>query len=279
MRTIIVINDNSAHAIHAAEVALYIAVKNNANLLLANLTPVNENKLLKFETVLNDGCYPLFEAGEEKVNLEEHLNRLNVHEDDFKPSIDRFDASSFEERDFSDYSDKHNVWMIIQGCGDMNTPIDMPSLNTYSLLNFIKCPLMFIPSTFTANTFVRAVYMADLRYGQPSVVRYMSGFLKNYHAHLLFAHLSASGLPDMELDYAFTLFKETIGSAIDYDQIAFNNVKERNMDKAIDVLVHGMSTDLLAVVNYQYHFKEVLGKYILLKQLPQISIPLMVFPF
>jgi nucleotide-binding universal stress UspA family protein len=279
MQTIIVINDDSTLAAHAAGVALHIAQKHNANLLLANLTAVDESKTIEYETSINKGYHIARETYEEQTSLADYLRDLCSDFQGFKPAVESLDASNLQEREFADLAAKYNAWMIIQGCGDIDTSYAMPSFDSYSLLNFIKCPLMFIPSTFTVKSFERAVYMADLRYGQPSVVRYLSNFLKTYRANLLFAHLSASGLPDMEMEYALTLFKETIGSAVSYDQIGFNNIKERKMEKAIDVLVHGMGTDLLAVVNHQFHFKELLSKSMSLKQLPQTVIPIMIFPF
>ena len=278
MRTIIVINDNSAQVIHAAEAAFYIAETNKANLILANLVVVNEIKREKI--TVTPGNISTHEASEEQAtDLAGHLQSLSPVHADFKPEIKSIDASNMQESELVDFINKQNTWMIIQGCGDLNTADAMPFINTYSLLNFIRCPLMFIPLSFKGKSFERMVYMADLRYCQPTVIKYATAMAKHHRANFLFAHLSASGLPNMEQDYAFSLFKESVGSAIKYEQVSFSNIKERNTDTALDVLIHGMKTDLLILVNQQYHFKEVLGKFMEAKQLPQSQIPVIVFPF
>lgn len=278
MRTIVVINDNTPHAVHAAEAALAIAQTCKANLLLANL--VAQNETLNAKASVTHGYNQSHDSDENITDdLASHLKMRQVTAAGYKPRVTNLNAVNLTESELADVLNKHNVWMVIHGCGDMKLTADISLIDPFILLNLIKCPLVFMPLTYHARVFQRIVYMTDLRYCQPSVVRYMAEFAKPYASNLLLGHLSASGLPDMALDYALSLFKETVGTAVKYNQLAFSNIKERDVKTAIDVLVQGMHTDMLVVVNHQYHFKQVLGNLIALKQLPQTPVPIMVFPF
>jgi nucleotide-binding universal stress UspA family protein len=278
MRTIIVINDNSDQALHAAEVALTIAQKNKANLLLANYA-----KSCTLEYTLTSVPHD-FDIKNEltedpEATLAHHLATLNAVHTGFKPQISDLDISELSKNELVEFINKNNIWMLVQGCGDTNADVSLNFIDTCSLLNFVKCPLLFIPESFDAVQFERIVYMTDLRYCQLSVARFMASFSKNYEAKLLVAHLSASGMPDMEQAYATSLFKETVGRYISYTKLKFNNIKEKSLEKAVDVLVHGLNTELLVLVNHQFHYKEVLNKFFSVRKVPQIGIPLLLFPF
>lgn len=277
MRSIVVINDNSQYAKHAASVALIIAQKNKANLLLANLMAHNE--IAQVDAGIVHAYSHYYESDESNaIDLVTYLKMQQGTGGGYKPEIANLDAVNLNENELADLLNKHNAWMVLHGCG-YNETNDISLLNPYLLLNVIKCPLMFVPPTCSPQGFERIVYMTDLRYCRSSVVRYLSEFARPYMSQLLLGHLSASGLPDMALDYALSFFKETLGSVINYNQLAFSNIKERKVEKAFDVLIQGMGTDMLVLMNHQYHFKEVLGRSISSNQLPYTSIPVMVFPF
>ena len=160
MRTIIVINDNSNQAMHAAEVALYIAQKNNANILLANIIKVAENTSVTSQTAGNNQ-----DVDEEELStdLAAHLLTLNASEGKFKPAVNNLDAYGLSESELAEHINKNNSWMLVQGCGENSTAYNAGLLNCYALLDMIKCPLLFVPETFKATNIERMVYIADLR--------------------------------------------------------------------------------------------------------------------
>ena len=277
MRTIIVINDNSDEALHAAEVALTVAQKNKANLLLANFVKTAKPNQVKV-SVTHDYDIKNDLAEEQETNLAQYLVSITATNTGFVPVISNLDVSELQTHELVDFINRNNTWMMVQGCGEANVA-PMQSFNCYSLLNAVKCPILFIPKTFKAVDFEQIVYMTDLRYCQLSVARFLTNFAKKFDANLLLAHLSASGLPHIQQEYAGELFNETVGRYLSYDKLRFNNIKETSLDKALDVLIHGMNTELLVLVNHQFHFKEVLEKSLSQNQLPQIGIPLMLFPF
>jgi hypothetical protein len=95
---------------------------------------------------------------------------------------------------------------------------------------------------------------------------------------MIVTHISAKGLSPIEDHYATSLFCESVSSNVKYDRLIFNNIKERDSQKALDIMVHEMQTDMVVVVNHRFHFEEIMGRYITDILPEHITIPLMVFP-
>jgi hypothetical protein len=82
----------------------------------------------------------------------------------------------------------------------------------------------------------------------------------------------------MEHNYAFDVFKDTIARPASHDHFHFNNIRERDIPKAIDILANDMKTDLLVLVNHRYHFNELFGDAIPYRLPAYIRIPVLLFP-
>jgi len=279
MKTIIVINDGSPAGEHAAGVALGIAQKVNANLLVANA--------VKVPSPVNLREYVLVRGGhEEKVEelkspgLETRPGPIDHNLDgNFTPQIEFVDASDFSLNDFVHFIIGNNAWMLVKGASD-EAPADDAylSANIQSILNRVGCPLLLIPEKAHLKDFECIAYMADLRYCQIPVVNYLAQLARHYQAKIQIAHVSAKGLPDMDERYARSFFSEAICRKVHYDELYFNNIREKDLQRVIDVLIHGMKTDLLVLINHQFHFEELMGRCIT-SQLPgYITVPVLVFP-
>lgn len=279
MKTILIINDGSAEAKHAGELALQIGRKINANLLLANAQKVGALAPVK-EYVLTSGKK---EAGSETItSLTGYLKSLATTDqpaDTFKPEITEIDISAYHEKELIELIIKTNIWMIVKGLTE--TPVinhETKPINIHGVLNRVGCPLLIVPAHFGLKEFERIVYMADLRYCKMLVLRHLVELAKPYQASLMVAHISAGGLVPIEDHYAASLFRETVSNKVKYDGLIFNNIKERDSQKALDIMVHEMQTDLVVVVNHRFHFEEIVGRYITDILPENITIPLMVFP-
>lgn len=278
MKTILIINDNSPEAKHAAEFALAVAQKTKANLTLAN-TFVKTQKSVGLVTAGGSGKIVMEEYQTSK--LLEHLKMLNnKHVADFKPEIEELDASSMDECGLAGMINLNQTWMMIKGMAD-TLPVESTdhSLNMHVVLNKVLCPLFLIPVSWSIKDIERMVYIADLRYCRIQVVRYLAELARPWKADLSVAHTSAKGLPDMAEKYALTVFSDEIGKNVKYDQLFFNNIKEKDLSKTVDVLINGMHNDVLVMVNHRFHFEEILGRYITDTLPVHLNIPLLIFPY
>ncbi|MDR3697406.1 hypothetical protein [Mucilaginibacter sp.] len=281
MKTIVVINDSSAEAEHAAELALSIAQMVNADLLIANV--FKENTMVKIAE------YVLVAAGADSSDMVKTSNKQSLlsklmalncsHKSDFTPQISDFDASGFTETNMAQFIIKNNIWMMAKGMKENIALItETRNFDIQCVLNRVMCPLLLVPAKYQLKGLERIVYMADLRYCQLPVVKCLANIARPCNAKLQIAHISIQGLPDMEENYARSFFSEVIGAVVNYDQLFFNNIKEKDIQKVVDVMIHGLSTDLLVLINHQFHFEQIIGRYIT-GQLPEnITVPLLIFP-
>ena len=277
MRTILIFNDDSKEAMHAAEFVMAMAQELRANIFLAN-TLVKEIKPVE---KIPAGFIEKIETYEPLLpTVFEYLMSLNTNRVVFKPEIMEIDISAFDETKVAELINKNNIWMFVKGFPDVSSKAKTKNkLNIQTILNKVLCPLMLIPVTWILKDLERLVYIADLRYCRIQIVKYLTELAKPLNADLLIAHSTAEGLPDMTEKYALSVFSDEVSRNVSYENLYFNNIRERDLKIAIDVIINGMRNDLLVLVNHRFHFEEIVGRYITDKLPIQITIPLLIFPY
>jgi hypothetical protein len=279
MKTIIVINDNSNEAFHAAFLALDIAEKVGANLLITNEFKVDERNFAK-ENIQTSGITGPADTRRTLTSLAGRLRMLYDANAESIPGITEMDISDFRDEDLTRFVIRNNIWMIVTGTSELSdTHTSDLHINIQSVLNHVRCPLLLVPEKSQVKAFDQIVYIADLRYCRLHIVRFLAELALPYMANILVDHLSAKGLPHMEESHASTVFDVEIATKVNYDQLSFNNIKERDLSKAVDVMINGMHSDLLVMVNHRFHFEEILGRYLTHSLPANITIPLLIFPY
>jgi hypothetical protein len=275
MKTILVINNSPCASNGAALLALSIARQTGAKLLLANIKPVNKTLPVNNYEFASTNTAGVFLTGP-MDSLPEELSGIDDQDSCFKPLIQVLDEATYTVADLIALINKHHVWMVVSTIQDYDAA---DKLNLQAVLNKIQCPLMLVPESFDQKKFERIVYPADLRYCRIEVLRYLVALARPYQASLLIAHLSASGLPHLQDKYAEMIFKESIYPLAGYPQLDYQNIRERDMNKAVDVLVNGMHTDLLVLENHRFHFEEIFGMYIPDRLPSHLMLPILIFPY
>lgn len=278
MKTLLVINDSTPQGDQAAKFALIIAQALEANITIANAC--NPVKKVQKESVLVTGGEHDELPNHSGAEITESLVKLNNHHDGFKPQITEVDISAFNEVQLAEFSNKEQIWMIVKGMADHSPEtLSKMQININVLLNRVRCPLLMVPLHWPLKQIERLVYIADLRYCRIHFVRFLAELAKPWNAVVSIANLSAKGLPDMCEAYAGSVFKEEICNNVKYDQLVLNNVKEKDLNKAVDVMINGLHNDVLVMVNHRFHFEEIVGTYIT-EDLPgHITVPLLIFPY
>lgn len=280
MRTILIINDNSAEAKHAAELALALAQKTQADILLMNTSA--KTKKISEKVTVGDivKAYPDSSRKEHAVSeMLHHLKSINDRQTTYKPEIEEFDIPGTDENEVVEFINRNHTWMMVKGMANELTISNAKNLNIHNVLNRVLCPLLLVPQQWQLKDIERLVYIADLRYCRIQIVRYLAEIAKPWQAALSIAHMSAKGLPDMAEKYALTVFSEEVSQNVNYDALFFNNIKEKDLGKVVDVLINGMHNDILVMVNHRFHFEEIVGRYITDTLPLHITIPLLIFPY
>jgi hypothetical protein len=277
MKNILIFNDFSPEAEHATELALLLAGKTNTNLYVWNTFDKYENPVARELAVAH--------ANEEEtevtadntswiLKLESKLNWKSG----LLPVVKFIEGIEYSPGQVLSITNKYDVGLLIRGItGDEQDVLHIEN-EALSCSTKSGCPMLFIPEKFGYKVFEKIVYATDLRFCRHEIVAFLDLMAKPLNASLLIANLSAKGLPYMEDNYARTVFADTILNRGNQEHIYFSNIRERDVTRALDVLVNGMNNDLLVLVNNKFHFNELLG-YDMPYTLPEnIHIPLLVFP-
>jgi hypothetical protein len=277
MKTIIVLNDNSPADRHAAAFAILIAGKIQAKIVICHTSKVWEQEHQKVRVGTN---FPV-ERREYFINrIPDRAGEPSHLDGDNNLIIEEIIISDFNIPRFAEMVNKDQVYMLIKGLPRKAKKNDAGGkLDAYCVLNRVRSPLMLIPEDWPLKDLERLVYIADLRYCRMAVVKYLVELAKPFPASLTIAHLSAKGLPHIMEPYAQSIFSEEICSHINYDQVFFNNIQERDLIKAVDVMINGMHNDLLVLVNHRFHFEEIIGEYLGQSLPAHIAVPLLIFPY
>ncbi|SDP97100.1 Universal stress protein family protein [Mucilaginibacter sp. OK268] len=277
MKTIIVLDDNAPADLHAIAFATMLARKIQAKIVICHTSKVRKQEREKVRV----GTSFSAEQDERIVNKEPDERGLSdCAETDDNPVIEEMVISDFNIPAFVEMVNKDQVYMIIKGLSHKLVKDDFAEkLDAYRVLNRVRCPLMLIPESWPLKDLERLVYIADLRYCRLAVVRYLAELARSIRASLTVAHLSAKGLPSVMEPYAQTLFTAEIGKHIDYDQVFFNNIREPDLIKAVDVMINGMHNDLLVLVNHRFHFEQIIGDHVGHSLPAHITVPLIIFPY
>lgn len=274
MKKILLINDGSTAVSTAAKTALHIARDMHAEILIVQTYHAHKASAPK---VLADALKSSALSNSESDNdgLYRRLQQLKEVGDGFQPSISLTRLAAAEPNALAELARQAECWLIVSGCGQL--PAGTAPIDFQSLLNRLRCPLLLVPESWTGDPIRRITYMADLRYCRLNIMRYLADWVVASNASLSLAHLSAKGLAPIVESYGIELF-EAIARQLPACELTFNNIREPDINRALDVLIHALHTDLLVLINHRYHFSEIIGDRLTGKLPEGITIPALLFP-
>lgn len=273
MKCILIINDHTPEAEHAARMALLVAQQIGTDLLLANC---QEHTVELMEKTVAGSFYKNTGYDHYKNDLKDELHRLNQPLTGYKPNISTIDLPSVSEATLAGLAIRSEIGMIIRGVvpGMVN---QTNKISNASLLKKVNCPLLLVPYGWHIKNIRRLCYIAELRYCRLDVVRYLARFAAAWKADVSIAHLCARTLPEMDAQYAERFFAREVHHPVGYPRLSFLPVAENDLRRAVDVFIHGMGTDILVLVNQCFHFQDVLGGPTVDNFPAHLTVPLLVF--
>jgi len=276
MKNLLLFNDFSTEAEHAAELALLLAGKANCNLYVWNT--IEHETIPKVKLVAAGAAGEMPEIHSDKNSWIERLeSRLNW-ETGLRPAVHFIEGTDYVSDNVLSVVKKFDIGLLLRGtCGD-NEHSGYVEANILKNATKSGCPVLLVPKHFPYKMFEKIVYPTDLRFCRRDVVTFISQMAKLLGSSILIANISEKGLPYMEDSYARVVFHDVVNNAGHFENILFSNVKERDVPKALDILVNGMDNDLLVLVNNKFHFNELLGHDSPYAIPENINIPLLVFP-
>lgn len=272
MRTIALFYDCTPEALNAAMFALDIAEKSKVDIVVLSLCKTSSPDMLPVSTPCTE-----MDRKNEKNDIVSLLYDANPC-GDFAPVITAIDLSDYTEKDICELVIRKNIWLMVKGIEQHLTHEALTRIDIQAIVNHVAAPLLLVPEHYAKVNFQNIIYTVDMRYCRAHVIGFLAELAKVYQSNLVIDHFSAKGLPHLGEAYAALLFERDIANKGSYKKILFNNIKERNLEAAVDVMVDDQHTDLLALVNHRFHFEELFGAAITNVLPEHIPVPVIVFP-
>lgn len=271
-KTILVISDQSPAAEQAVVFAHSLAVQLQADLVVASTVPARQLKTLQ----------PVL-AGSNTEEPEPVLSRLasltHVSEG-FTPRVTELDVSACPLDDLVALINREGFFLLVEGMSTFPAKdLSAQTINIQSVLNRVRCPLLLVPEGWNVRLPSRITYLADLRYCLVQVLRYLNELGSALSAPLTIAHLAAAGLTEVADSYATQLFREGGLPHTPQVGVSLSHIRERDLPRAINVLIHGLHQDLLVFVNHRYHFEEIFGRKIGPAMPAGLTVPALISPY
>ena len=264
MADILLLNDGSGQSFQAAEYALALAKNLKHNLLLANTVSINQPVKVSIAAGLD------FVKVKDQ-SLLDRLNIINDSYDGFHPVIRNVNIAHLAENEIVSFINQQRLLLIVIASGQNHH-----GFNLQSIFNKTYCPLLILPANPLTKPIERITYLTDLRFCQIPVLNYLSKLACGECIHI--AHLCAQGLPELDSQYAKEIFSKSVNPIVRGSSLYFNHIYEKDITKAVDVLIHGMHTDILVFQNRWFHFKQLFGDNIPLVLPGYIAVPVLIFP-
>lgn len=275
MKSILLIADHVAATENAARQALNIARHLHLNIIVGQTLPARKTsqQLAVISGGRDEIPGPVNALSEVLSLLQEEIENSDV-------DIEVINIADYDERELTELINKRDIWLIVKGMADtVRSGSPEGKFPVEHILNRTRVPMMLIPAHAMIRDFKRLVYMADLRYCRYHILRFLAELADPYQAGVSVAHISAKGLTNMTDEYAEKVFSEEICRQVHYDKLYLNNIHEKDLTRALDVLINGMHNDLLALINHRFHFEEIMGRHIGEILPVAVTIPIIIFPY
>ena len=275
MKTILVLNDHSTTASHAAIFALDLAQKIRANIIVASIIesdgPIYHEDLKLSET----GTLPL-QRSELMKTLFAHKKRYA----DFRPVIQEIELVDFTGDELFHLTNERNIYLVIRGMNEfLSSALISINLSINMLLSNIKCPLLVVPSSWNFNEFRDLVYLTDLRFCGINTVTFIADLAREWNSKVLVAHSTASGLPEIDEEDANDIFRDEVQNRVNYSNISMSILDKGKIPDIIKMVVSDFHADLLVFVNQHFHFNTFTKQYFKDKCALYKPVPMLIFPY
>ena len=248
MKTILLLTDLSKKAENAAFYALKLAEKTNAKIILCHSIPVKE---LEFAHEIEETS-----PGEEAHLLSQDENGLDilagrlkglVHEGGIVPDIETIIKKGDLVENVKELIDEKDVDLIVMGAkSDDPKAFYLFGSDTFTVLENIKRPLLFIPEGCFHDTIKTILFSNDLKNKYHKAVDFLVDIAKIDESEIIIAHMGDSY--NYNLEKYLDLFKNDSG----YEKVSIRIIPGENVPDTLREIIPEISVDLVAMIYHEH---------------------------
>jgi nucleotide-binding universal stress UspA family protein len=280
MKTILLLTDFSTRALFAAQYAMQIAIKLEANILLCNAMEVIQSAPMA-EQIAWPVANHLALKQERLADLKQIARQMseNISDGKFTPTVSCLCDFGKLSVVVANIVKNKSIDLVVMGAHKSNgLSRFLFDCHTHDVLDNIQCPVLLVPENLKFKEIRLIAYATDLTFSDSKVIKYLSEVAIACNSEIVVSHISPYGLPDIDSEKAI---KHPINefSPQDHPKILYTNIKGANIPRRLIEITGSGKADLLTLVHKQYGFFERLFHSSISKKMANSSkIPLLVLP-
>ncbi|MDB5144911.1 MAG: universal stress protein UspE [Mucilaginibacter sp.] len=273
MKTILVLTDFSINADYAAQYALGLAQKIEANLLVCNIYEVPAG-----EETTDRNSWPLracednsiYDLGELVARLKTTLDKQDLKS--FRPDIEQRSEEGMVGLKLKDIMSRYDVLLAVISAHNSDTFNGFFVRNhTWDIIDNATFPVLVIPYQIRFKPFKRMAFATVMNDTDIKVLESFSGLAKYSDAEVLITNVTS----EKEADHNIRQFFSEIQSS----KIFYRDIIGFNVVSCLKRLCEDTEIDLLAIVHSRHSvLQEIIGGSVTRKMADNPDKPLLIYP-
>jgi nucleotide-binding universal stress UspA family protein len=280
MKTILLLTDFSRKADHAADLAIALAERVNADILIYNACLVPEAIPAAEAVYWPNETYELLE--EESTHLlEKTAKRLKIKvangdKNLYKPEINYFCKFGTVADTIASVVKQNKIWMVVMGTkGDNGISNFLFGSNAYGAIDNANCPILLIPEKTDVADVKKVALATDLQIEDMTQIDFLAEFARLFKSEVVVTHVTTKGLTS-EDDHRQVL---DLVSRLNNSTASFKGITGDEVERKLEEFYITESIDILAVIHKKYNLLERIFHSSTTKILIRHSkVPLLVLP-
>lgn len=284
MKTILLLTDFSRKADHAADVALAIATRLNAQILLYNAFVVPELVPIAGTALLPDGNAQMIED-DSSSRLRKLAQRLKAKIDEapdlpFKPPVFCLNEAGTIADNITGLVKKKQIWMVVMGTkGDNGISNFLFGSNAFSAIDKANCPVLLIPEKAEMKKVNKIALATDLQISNIKSAEFLAEFAEGLLSEIVIAHVSPNGEIDDGNHQDAKQFVKQLMTQLHHVNSSYQDIQGDEVERRLEEFSLNEQVDILAVIHRRYNLIERIFHSSTTKVLIRHSkVPLLVLP-
>lgn len=248
MKTILVLTDLTKKSENAALYALKLAENMDANIILYHSFKVFQTLVMPETGMWPAEDYNVVEH-ECLVQLKKLADRMAKHHQpgNFKPAINVYCETGELGARVARLVNDRNIEIVVMGAksDDILSHILFGS-ETTSVLDEVKCPILFIPDQCSFHPYKTIVYSTDLKKAYPKAVGFLVEIAGLKNSDIIITHVGETGT--FTQGQALDLIK----NIFEYPHVTYRQIPQGNISEQLNKFTNLVQADLIVMIHHQH---------------------------
>jgi nucleotide-binding universal stress UspA family protein len=258
MKTILVLTDFFKRAGHAAEIAMEIASKANAQIILYHAFYAPQT------VALESGVYPFYEDHSEieqeglheMERLTKKLNKRFIDKHGIQPPPIHLQNEPGKLGDnIHKITSKENIWMIVMGDKSEEGAVSrfIFGSNSNAVIDNAPCPVLLVPEKASLDAVKKIVFATELQRSEHKAMLFLEELAELWRSQITVLHVCDKVLSIEEKANYYNYYKKIL-SGIKYPGINYIDVRGDHITETIAGYARKEHINMIAIVHKKRSF-------------------------